>query len=154
MLTQIKFAPGIDKQDTSVGAEGRWVDSDNVRFRYGLPEKVGGWSSLITDTMVGVARAMHAFTDLSGNRYVAIGTDKSWSLVVVIVQVLADVLFVANVELVKESTTPALLHLKGVISKSCPSKYKSKNLSVPIATYLLPLVSTKACCFLATPTIE
>ena len=44
MLTKIKFAPGIDKQDTSVGAEGRWVDSDNVRFRYGLPEKVGGWS--------------------------------------------------------------------------------------------------------------
>jgi len=74
--------------------------------------------------------------------------------VVVIVQVLADVLFVANVELVKVSTTPALLHLKGVISKSCPSKYKSKNLSVPRATYLLPLVSTKACCFLATPTIE
>ena len=30
MLTKIKFAPGIDKQDTSVGAEGRWVDSDNV----------------------------------------------------------------------------------------------------------------------------
>ena len=50
-----------------------------------------------------------------------------------IVQVLAVVLFVANVELVKESTTPALLHLKGVISKSCPSKYISKNLSVPIA---------------------
>ena len=43
MLTKIKFAPGIDKQDTAVGAEGRWVDSDNVRFRYGLPEKVGGW---------------------------------------------------------------------------------------------------------------
>ena len=38
-LTQIKFAPGIDKQDTSVGAIGRWTDSDNVRFRYGLPEK-------------------------------------------------------------------------------------------------------------------
>ena len=37
-LTQIKFAPGIDKQDTKVGAQGRWVDSDNVRFRYGLPE--------------------------------------------------------------------------------------------------------------------
>ena len=36
MLTKIKFAPGIDKQDTQVaGAEGRWVDSDNVRFRYG-----------------------------------------------------------------------------------------------------------------------
>ena len=76
MLTKIKFAPGIDKQDTSVGAEGRWVDSDNVRFRYGLPEKVGGWSSLLTDTIVGVARKQHAFVDTDGNRYVAIGTDK------------------------------------------------------------------------------
>ena len=76
MLTKIKFAPGIDKQDTAVGAEGRWVDSDNVRFRYGLPEKIGGWQSLLTDTMVGVARKQHAFVDKEGNRYVAIGTDK------------------------------------------------------------------------------
>ena len=76
MLTKIKFAPGIDKQDTAVGAEGRWVDSDNVRFRYGLPEKVGGWQSLLTDTLVGVARKQHAFVDKEGNRYVAIGTDK------------------------------------------------------------------------------
>ena len=76
MLTKIKFAPGIDKQDTAVGAEGRWVDSDNVRFRYGLPEKVGGWQSLLTDTLVGVARKQHAFVDRDGNRYVAIGTDK------------------------------------------------------------------------------
>ncbi len=76
MLTKIKFAPGIDKQDTAVGAEGRWVDSDNVRFRYGLPEKVGGWQSLLTDTLVGVARKQHAFVDQDGNRYVAIGTDK------------------------------------------------------------------------------
>jgi len=75
-LQQIKFAPGIDKQDTSVGAVGRWVDSDNVRFRYGLPEKVGGWQSLLTDTIVGVARKQFAFVDLEGNRYVAIGTDK------------------------------------------------------------------------------
>ncbi|BCV06249.1 MAG: hypothetical protein CM15mV129_120 [uncultured marine virus] len=50
-LTSIKFLPGIDKQDTSVGAADRWVDSDNVRFRYGLPEKVGGWTSLLPDTI-------------------------------------------------------------------------------------------------------
>jgi len=75
-LQQIKFAPGIDKQDTSVGAVGRWIDSDNVRFRYGLPEKVGGWQSLLTDTLVGIARKQHAFVDQDGNRYVAIGTDK------------------------------------------------------------------------------
>jgi len=75
-LQQIKFAPGIDKQDTSVGAVGRWVDSDNVRFRYGLPEKVGGWQSLLTDTIAGVVRKQFAFVDLVGNRYVALGTDK------------------------------------------------------------------------------
>ena len=75
-LVDFKLLPGIDKQQTQVGAERRWVSSDNVRFRYGLPEKVGGWSSLLTDTIVGVARAQHAFVDLDGNRYVAIGTDK------------------------------------------------------------------------------
>jgi hypothetical protein len=75
-LIDFKVLPGIDKQDTTAGAEQRWVDSDNVRFRYGLPEKVGGWSSLVTDTIVGVARREFAFVDLDGNRYVAIGTDK------------------------------------------------------------------------------
>jgi hypothetical protein len=75
-LLDFTFFPGIDKQNTTVGAEQRWVDCDNVRFRYMLPEKVGGWSSLITDTIVGVARREFAFVDLVGNRYVAIGTDK------------------------------------------------------------------------------
>ena len=75
-LIDFKVLPGIDKQNTDSGAEFRWIDSDNVRFRYGLPEKVGGWSSLVTDTIVGVSRKMHAFVDLDGNRYVAIGTDK------------------------------------------------------------------------------
>jgi len=75
-LIDFKVLPGIDKQNTDSGAEFRWIDSDNVRFRYSLPEKVGGWSSLVTDTIVGVTRKMHAFVDLNGNRYVAIGTDK------------------------------------------------------------------------------
>jgi hypothetical protein len=75
-LIDFTIKPGIDKQDTEVGAENRWIDSDNSRFRYGLPEKVGGWSSLISDSIVGVSRKLHAFVDLNGNRYVTIGTDK------------------------------------------------------------------------------
>ena len=75
-LIDFKVLPGIDKQDTTSGAENRWVDCDNVRFRYNLPEKVGGWSSLISDSIVGVSRKLHAFVDLNGNRYVTIGTDK------------------------------------------------------------------------------
>jgi hypothetical protein len=75
-LIDFKLLPGIDKQNTSAGAEQRWVDSDNVRFRYALPEKVGGWQSPIKESIVGVARQMYAFADLEGNRYIAIGTDK------------------------------------------------------------------------------
>ena len=77
-LTQIKFAPGVDKQDTSVGAIGRWVDSDNVRWRYGLPEKVGGWSSLVTDTIVGGARKMFPFVDLDGNNFSDSLDERDW----------------------------------------------------------------------------
>ena len=55
--------------------------------------------------------------------------------------------------LVVAIVAPVISAFKGVISKNCPSKYIIKNLSVPIATYLLPSLSTNACCFLATPTI-
>jgi hypothetical protein len=75
-LTKIAFAPGIDKQDTEYGAAGRWTDSDMVRFRYGLPEKIGGWVELISDKLIGVIRDMHAWTDLDGIRYTALGTDR------------------------------------------------------------------------------
>ena len=77
-LTKLNIAPGIDKQDTEYGAEGRWVDSDNVRFHYGLPQKVGGWLKLISDTLIGVVRGTHVWTDLNGVRYTALGTDRKF----------------------------------------------------------------------------
>jgi len=75
-LVNFDIIPGIDKQNTTKGAENRWIDSDNVRFRYGLPEKVGGWASLVNDSIVGVVRNQHSFVDTTGNRYIALGTDK------------------------------------------------------------------------------
>ena len=51
-LIKIQVAPGIDKQNTETGAEGRWIDCDNVRFRYGLPEKIGGWVKTTTEALV------------------------------------------------------------------------------------------------------
>ena len=77
-LTKLNFAPGIDKQNTEYGAEGRWIDADNVRFHYGLPQKVGGWQKLIDDTLIGVARDIHAWTSLDGVRYTALGTDRKF----------------------------------------------------------------------------
>jgi hypothetical protein len=75
-LRLLNIKPGFNKQFTASGAEGQWIDGDNVRFRYGLPEKIGGWQSLVNGTLVGAARAQHTWTDLEGRRYAAIGTNK------------------------------------------------------------------------------
>jgi hypothetical protein len=75
-LKMLNIKPGFNKQFTASGAEGQWIDGDNVRFRYGLPEKIGGWQSLVNGTLVGAARAQHTWTDLEGRRYAAIGTNK------------------------------------------------------------------------------
>jgi len=75
-LKKIPVAPGFDKQDTASQAEGRWIDGDNVRFRYGNPEKIGGWSQILSSTLVGAARNQWIWSDLQGNRYAALGTDK------------------------------------------------------------------------------
>jgi len=78
MLTKLNIAPGIDKQDTEYGAEGRWTDAQNVRFHYGLPQKIGGWLQLISDTLIGAVRGIHAWSDLNGVRYTALGTDRKF----------------------------------------------------------------------------
>ena len=74
MLQKLGFAPGFNKQVTETGAEGQWFDGDFVRFRYGSPEKIGGWSQLGDDKLTGVARAIHHWDDNAGVKYAAIGT--------------------------------------------------------------------------------
>ena len=78
MLQKLKFKAGFNKQDTESGAEGQWTDGDFVRFRYGLPEKIGGWLQLTSGqkTLPGVARAQHAFASFAGEKYAAIGTSQ------------------------------------------------------------------------------
>ena len=75
-LQSYKFAAGFDKQSTEYGAEGKWVDGENVRFRYGQPEKIGGWIKLVEDKIYGAVRAQFAWSSLDGTRYLALGTDK------------------------------------------------------------------------------
>ena len=75
-LIKLNIRPGIDQQDTEYGAEGRWTDSDNVRFHYGLPQKIGGWEKFSLDYYVGVGRALHQWFDNSGIRYEGLGTDR------------------------------------------------------------------------------
>ena len=76
MLQKIQFKPGFNKQQTETGAEGQWVDGDNVRFRYGQAEKIGGWQELVDNTIAGPIRDQHTWTDLDGKKYAALGSAK------------------------------------------------------------------------------
>jgi hypothetical protein len=76
-LNLVNIRPGFNKQITDTAAEGQYVDGDFVRFRYGLPEKVGGWSKITSNTLVGVTRDQHQYTDLDGRIYAALGTNKA-----------------------------------------------------------------------------
>ena len=76
MLQKIGFQPGINKQISKTTAEGQWVDCDNVRFRYGTPEKIGGWKQLGTDDLTGAARGLHHFVNSLGRKYAIIGTNR------------------------------------------------------------------------------
>jgi len=75
-LTDIQIRPGFNKQVTQTGAEGQWTDGDFVRFRYGLPEKIGGWEQIISKTIVGAVREQLVWADLDGRRYVALGSNR------------------------------------------------------------------------------
>ncbi len=74
MLQKVRFAPGFNKQVTATGGEGQWVNGDNVRFRYGTPEKIGGWAQLGSVEMSGRNTAIHHFVNASGIKYAALGT--------------------------------------------------------------------------------
>ena len=76
MLQKLGFLPGFNKQVTETGAEGQWFDGDNVRFRYGTPEKIGGWDQLGSDKLTGAARALHNWDDKVGLKYSAVGTNR------------------------------------------------------------------------------
>ena len=75
-LTKVNLKQGIQKQTSDLGASGGYIDCDNVRFRYGLPEKIGGGDKTTTNTLIGVVRDAHHWVSLDGTRLAALGTDK------------------------------------------------------------------------------
>ena len=75
-LTKIQLKPGIQKQTSSLGVANGYTDCDNIRFRYGLPEKIGGWQKTTNNKLIGVARDAHHWVALDGTRLAALGTDK------------------------------------------------------------------------------
>ena len=79
MLQKIGFQPGINKQISETGAEGQWVNCDNARFRYGVPEKIGGWNQLGgsgANELTGAGRGLHHFINSLSRKYAIIGTNR------------------------------------------------------------------------------
>jgi hypothetical protein len=76
MLQKLGFLPGFNKQVTSTGAKSQWTGGTNVRFRYGTPEKIGGWSQLGDSKLTGAARGLHHMVNKTGIKYSLIGTNR------------------------------------------------------------------------------
>jgi len=77
-LTSLKFRPGINRETTSYSNKGGWNNCDLVRFRFGYPEKIGGWEKYSTNTFLGSSRSLHSWANLEGDKYLGLGTEKKF----------------------------------------------------------------------------
>lgn len=73
-LTKLQFRPGVNRETTSYTNEGGWFDGDKIRFRFGVPEKIGGWERATQNTFLGTCRALKPFVALDGSQYMGLGT--------------------------------------------------------------------------------
>ena len=79
-LTKLQFKPGVNRETTSYTNEGGWYDIDKVRFRFGMPEKIGGWEKFSGFSYLGSARAMHSWVPLDNSRFIGLGTNLKYYL--------------------------------------------------------------------------
>jgi hypothetical protein len=77
-LQKLQFRPGINKETTSFTNEGGWFDCDKVRFRSGLPEKIGGWTRLGNNSFLGSARSLHPWSSLELDNFLGLGTNSKY----------------------------------------------------------------------------
>lgn len=73
-LTKLQFRPGVNRETTSYSNEGGWFDIDKTRFRFGFPEKIGGWVKYSENAFLGSARSLHPWVALDGTEFLGVGT--------------------------------------------------------------------------------
>ena len=79
-LTKLQFKPGVNRETTSYTNEGGWFDADKVRFRFGFPEKIGGWTKYTSVAFLGTCRALHSWKALDGTEFIGVGTHLKYYL--------------------------------------------------------------------------
>ena len=77
-LQKLALKPGLNREGTSYSNEGGWYDGDKIRFRSGLPEKIGGWTQVSPSTFLGYCRSLWNWVDLSGNNFIGVGTTSKY----------------------------------------------------------------------------
>ena len=87
VLLPIMFRPGVNREQTQYASEtvgtaspnfsivGSWYASQNVRFRQGFPEKIGGWVPVSGSTYLGVCRSLFNWSSLAGVTLIGVGTN-------------------------------------------------------------------------------
>ena len=73
-LQKLQFKPGINRETTSYTNEGGWFDCEKIRFRSGVPEKIGGWVKNSSKVFLGTCRALHGWVSLDGSVRTGVGT--------------------------------------------------------------------------------
>jgi hypothetical protein len=92
-LHKLEFRPGVNRESTTLANEGGWYASNNIRFRSGQAEKIGGWtkdngslSSIVggvtttnavppNGTFWGVCRSMFNWLNSAGYNLLGLGTN-------------------------------------------------------------------------------
>lgn len=77
-LTKVQFKAGINRENTNYSNEGGWFDGNLIRFNKGLPEKIGGWRKDNNNTFLGNCRSLHAWTNLTGTKFLGLGTTNKY----------------------------------------------------------------------------
>ena len=80
-LQKLALRPGLDREGTAYSTSGTWFDGDKIRFRSGLPEKIGGWQYSSLNQFTGVARSFWAWSGgdpSTSSVYVGVGTNTAY----------------------------------------------------------------------------
>ncbi len=74
-IKKIGIQSGVSKENTRYTSEGKWYDSDKIRFRKGTPEKLGGWARYSVYTFLGICRSLWTWVTLTGLTLIGVGTN-------------------------------------------------------------------------------
>jgi hypothetical protein len=74
-LKKLTLKAGVNRENTRYTNENGYYVSNNVRFRQGTPEKIGGWTRLSNNFFLGVCRSLWNWVTLGGANLLGVGTN-------------------------------------------------------------------------------